>query len=279
MQSSSHGSCPSTSPDDGPARPPPRRGRPLVPRVPAGHPRRRWELGLPPIPETGPPWSSPTSAPTRWSCPGGKPTSSWQRSSAAQLDVDTQANKRVFVYYVENVKSKELAATLTEIFGKPGDTTIRPERRRPGAVSGSRRSAACRGPASPRGRGRNRERSRAERGRGPGQGRRRRAQQCADHHDVPAQLAADRGHDPEARPDPEAGADRGPGGGGGADRREPPRPRVDAPDPARREDQRHALQRRLGVAPGRGPALGPARTDADRDPAGHARAGASGRRG
>ena len=37
---------------------------------------------------------------------------------AAQLDVDTQANKRVFVYYVENVKAKELAATLAEIFGK-----------------------------------------------------------------------------------------------------------------------------------------------------------------
>ncbi len=36
-----------------------------------------------------------------------------------QLDVDTQANKRVFVYYVENVKSKDLAATLTEIFGRP----------------------------------------------------------------------------------------------------------------------------------------------------------------
>ncbi len=36
-----------------------------------------------------------------------------------QLDVDTQANKRVFVYYVENVKAKDLAATLSEIFGRP----------------------------------------------------------------------------------------------------------------------------------------------------------------
>jgi general secretion pathway protein D len=43
-----------------------------------------------------------------------------------QLDVDTQANKRVFVYYVENVKAKELAATLAEIFG-------RAEREAPGA--------------------------------------------------------------------------------------------------------------------------------------------------
>ena len=46
-----------------------------------------------------------------------------------QLDVDTQANKRVFVYYVENVKAKELAATLTEIFGKPGEAGARLERR------------------------------------------------------------------------------------------------------------------------------------------------------
>ena len=46
-----------------------------------------------------------------------------------QLDVDTQANKRVFVYYVENVKAKELATTLTEIFGKPGEGAARPERR------------------------------------------------------------------------------------------------------------------------------------------------------
>jgi general secretion pathway protein D len=48
---------------------------------------------------------------------------------ASQLDLDTQANKRVFVYYVENVKSKELAATLTDIFGKPGEGAVRLERR------------------------------------------------------------------------------------------------------------------------------------------------------
>jgi general secretion pathway protein D len=47
---------------------------------------------------------------------------------AAQLDVDTQANKRVFVYYVENVKSKDLAATLTEIFGKPSEGPARSDR-------------------------------------------------------------------------------------------------------------------------------------------------------
>ena len=48
---------------------------------------------------------------------------------AGQLDVDTQANKRVFVYYVENVKAKELATTLTEIFGKPGEAAVRSDRR------------------------------------------------------------------------------------------------------------------------------------------------------
>jgi general secretion pathway protein D len=47
----------------------------------------------------------------------------------SQLDVDTQANKRVFVYYVENVKAKELATTLTDIFGKPGEAGTRAERR------------------------------------------------------------------------------------------------------------------------------------------------------
>ena len=49
-----------------------------------------------------------------------------------QLDVDTQANKRLFVYYIENVKAKDLAATLTEIFGRPGregETAARRERR------------------------------------------------------------------------------------------------------------------------------------------------------
>jgi general secretion pathway protein D len=50
----------------------------------------------------------------------------------SQLDVDTQASKRVFIYYIENVKAKELAATLGEIFGKPtreGDGPFRPDRR------------------------------------------------------------------------------------------------------------------------------------------------------
>jgi len=66
----------------------------------------------------------------------------------AQLDVDTQANKRVFVYYVENVKAKELAATLTEIFGKPGEGATRPERREAQPVPGYFGSGAA-PPATP----------------------------------------------------------------------------------------------------------------------------------
>jgi general secretion pathway protein D len=54
-----------------------------------------------------------------------------------QLDVDTQANKRVFVYYVENVKAKELTVTLTEIFGKPGEGVARPLQLGTGASQGT----------------------------------------------------------------------------------------------------------------------------------------------
>src|SRR5262249_25032019 len=75
----------------------------------------------------------------------------------AQLDVDTQANKRVFVYYVENVKAKDLAATLTEIFGRPSreaDTGAAARERRepvlsyPGGVPGLPVQPTAPGPAA-----------------------------------------------------------------------------------------------------------------------------------
>ena len=66
-----------------------------------------------------------------------------------QLDVDTQANKRVFVYYVENVKAKELATTLTEIFGKPGEGVARPERRDLQPGTGAYQGTGGAPPASP----------------------------------------------------------------------------------------------------------------------------------
>ena len=52
---------------------------------------------------------------------------------AGQLDVDTQANKRVFVYYVENVKAKELA--------DDADRDLRQARRGRGADRAPRRAA------------------------------------------------------------------------------------------------------------------------------------------
>jgi general secretion pathway protein D len=67
----------------------------------------------------------------------------------AQLDVDTQANKRVFVYYVENVKAKELATTLTEIFGKPTPEAETAVRRQPGAAAPPPAPAAPTAPAGP----------------------------------------------------------------------------------------------------------------------------------
>jgi general secretion pathway protein D len=66
-----------------------------------------------------------------------------------QLDVDTQANKRVFVYYVENVKAKELATTLTEIFGKPGEGAARIERREVQPGTGALGTGGAPPPAPP----------------------------------------------------------------------------------------------------------------------------------
>jgi general secretion pathway protein D len=68
---------------------------------------------------------------------------------AAQLDVDTQTNKRVFVYYVENVKAKELAATLTEIFGKPGEAAAAAAVRREPPAGGAPPYGAPPAPAPP----------------------------------------------------------------------------------------------------------------------------------
>ncbi|HMH53160.1 MAG TPA: type II secretion system secretin GspD [Candidatus Acidoferrum sp.] len=42
------------------------------------------------------------------------------RKLIAQLDVNIYGGRRVFVYYAENAKAKELAATLNAIYGAPG---------------------------------------------------------------------------------------------------------------------------------------------------------------
>jgi general secretion pathway protein D len=41
-----------------------------------------------------------------------------------QLDVDIYGGQRVFIYFVENTKAKDLAATLDAIFGKGGGPTV-----------------------------------------------------------------------------------------------------------------------------------------------------------
>jgi general secretion pathway protein D len=48
------------------------------------------------------------------------------RRLIAQLDVNIYGGRRVFVYYAENAKAKELAATLNAIYGAPGSVGAAP---------------------------------------------------------------------------------------------------------------------------------------------------------
>jgi general secretion pathway protein D len=48
------------------------------------------------------------------------------RRLIAQLDVNIYGGRRVFVYYAENAKAKELAATLNAIYGAPGSSGAAP---------------------------------------------------------------------------------------------------------------------------------------------------------
>jgi general secretion pathway protein D len=52
----------------------------------------------------------------------------------AKLDVDIYGGQRVFIYFVENSKAKDLAATLEAIYGRPGGTRAAPV---PGAAPGA----------------------------------------------------------------------------------------------------------------------------------------------
>jgi general secretion pathway protein D len=56
-----------------------------------------------------------------------------------QLDVNIYGGRRVYVYYVENAKAKELAATLNAIYGGPGSA---PSPSTPGPGGGARPSSA-----------------------------------------------------------------------------------------------------------------------------------------
>src|SRR5258705_6958251 len=44
----------------------------------------------------------------------------------ATLDVDIYGGQRVFIYFVENSKAKDLAATLDSIYGRSASTAARP---------------------------------------------------------------------------------------------------------------------------------------------------------
>src|SRR5262250_2183712 len=66
----------------------------------------------------------------------------------AKLDVDIYGGQRVFIYFVENSKAKDLAATLEAIYGRPG---ARPAAGAPGALPGAAGGPAA--PAAPAGEG------------------------------------------------------------------------------------------------------------------------------
>jgi len=65
----------------------------------------------------------------------------------AKLDVDIYGGQRVFIYFVENSKAKDLAATLESIYGRPGGTRAAPV---PGAAPGALPASTSPAPALPR---------------------------------------------------------------------------------------------------------------------------------
>jgi general secretion pathway protein D len=70
------------------------------------------------------------------------------RRLIAQLDVNIYGGRRVFVYYAENAKAKELAATLNAIYGAPGSgggQTSTPSTPPPPSAPGGRPGSAAGG--------------------------------------------------------------------------------------------------------------------------------------
>ena len=177
------------------------------------------------------------------------------RRLIAKLDVDIYGGQRVFIYFAENTKARDLATTLDAIYGRgdrgPAITgTQQPQRTLSSISSPSSPSGALPPPAVPAARsGAHRGqpgarpavgvpgrlgRGRAARGGDPL--RRRRGDQRDHRHHLSAALEGDRGDDQEARQDAAPGADRGAGRRGHADRRHQARHRVGgALGPLRRE--------------------------------------------
>ena len=157
-----------------------------------------------------------------------------------KLDVDLYGGQRVFIYFAENTKARDLATTLDAIYGRRprhhrdpagparGREYLRSHRVLPGpdaVVHGAAAALALfiGAPAdrgAPGGRAdpipRRLRRGGPARGRDPLRGRR--GHQRDHRHHLPAALAGDRGDDPQARQDAAPGPDRGAGRRGHADR-------------------------------------------------------------
>jgi general secretion pathway protein D len=67
----------------------------------------------------------------------------------AKLDVDIYGGQRVFIYFVENTKAKELAATLDSIYGRSASSGARPAAL-PGGALGAPPALSQPAPALPR---------------------------------------------------------------------------------------------------------------------------------
>ena len=139
-----------------------------------------------------------------------------------KIDVNVSGGRRVFIYYAENAKAKDLGATLNAIYTgrettattssltSTGGSQVRPgpgpaaAAASPAAVGRARRAAGNRRRAA---------------GRGPDSLHRGRDDQRDHRHDHAAAVGGHRGHHQAARPHAAPGADRGAGGRDRADQR------------------------------------------------------------
>ena len=195
--------------------------------------------------------------PTPWSSRPGGGTSTPSTSSWPSSTWTRRPTSACFVYYVENVKAKELAATLSEIFGKPGLRRRGQPEPPPDLAAGPRGGGVPAGqsPPAPARHGRATGRSGAGRRRGPGQGRRP-TSPTTPWSSPPFPGTGRSSRTPSGQLDRTPKqvlievlvAEVSPG------RREPDGDRVDAPHPAERPINGQTVQRRQRLAGGRGPA-------------------------
>ena len=165
-----------------------------------------------------------------------------------KLDADIYGGQRVFFYFAENTKAKDLAATLDAIFGRgsgsTSSSTSTDDSDDPAdddGLAGLAEPVEHRGITDPARRLDGRRRSGPELPRGRRPGRRdalhpRRGDELDHRHDLPEGLDRGRGHHQEARPDAASGPDRGARRRGHARRQHEARASVGDPAwPLRRE--------------------------------------------